>query len=152
MKQIERCSRLEHRLSVVALGVLAALAPAAGSAQTRTPMQEIVITATRSQRSVLDSPFTLHVLDADTLSREFQARSVPEALRQIPGILVQKTAHGQGSPFIRGFTGFRTLFLIDGIRLNNSTFRDGPNQYWNTVDHDPAARGRQGPELGALRQ
>ncbi|HJR68614.1 MAG TPA: TonB-dependent receptor [Gammaproteobacteria bacterium] len=134
MKPVEHCSRLENRLSFVALGVFAALAPAAGSAQTRGPMQEIVITATRSERSALDSPFTLHVLDADTLSRELQARSVPEALRQIPGIMVQKTAHGQGSPFIRGFTGFRTLFLIDGIRLNNSTFRDGPNQYWNTVD------------------
>jgi hemoglobin/transferrin/lactoferrin receptor protein len=48
--------------------------------------------------------------------------------------MVQKTSHAQGSPYIRGFTGFRNLFLVDGIRLNNSVFRDGPNQYWATVD------------------
>ena len=61
-------------------------------------------------------------------------RTLPEAFRELPGVHVQKTSNGQGSPFIRGFTGFRTLALIDGVRFNNSTFREGPNQYWSNID------------------
>lgn len=62
------------------------------------------------------------------------ARSAPEALRYEPGIYVQQTAHSQGSPFVRGQTGQRVLHLFDGVRLNNSTYRQGPNQYFFTVD------------------
>jgi hemoglobin/transferrin/lactoferrin receptor protein len=81
-----------------------------------------------------DSKQSTYVLDRAYIQERVQARTLPEALEEVPGVGVQKTGPGQGSPFIRGFTGFRNLMLIDGIRLNNSTFREGPNQYWSTVD------------------
>lgn len=92
-----------------------------------------VVTASRTAESTLDTPYIVERLDEKVLV-ERAVRSVPEALEQTPGVVVQKTSHGQGSPIIRGFTGYHNLFLIDGIRLNNAGFRSGPNQYWNTVD------------------
>lgn len=63
------------------------------------------------------------------------AQSAPEALARTPGVYVQKTAHAQASPYLRGLTGQRTVILFDKIRLNTSTYRQGPNQYFFTVDH-----------------
>jgi len=62
------------------------------------------------------------------------ARTSPETLMGIAGVFIQKTNHGGGSAFIRGLTGNQTLLIIDGIRLNNATYRYGPNQYLNTID------------------
>ncbi|MCS6856291.1 MAG: TonB-dependent receptor [Sandaracinaceae bacterium] len=66
--------------------------------------------------------------------RERLAASAPDALRWVPGVFVQQTTHGQASPYVRGVTGQQVLHLFDGIRLNNGIYRQGPNQYFFTVD------------------
>ncbi|MFQ5494888.1 MAG: TonB-dependent receptor plug domain-containing protein, partial [Phycisphaerae bacterium] len=96
-------------------------------------LPEVVITATRREERPLDLSLTTHLITAEDMRNGFY-RTAPEALRELPAVMVQKTSHGQGSPFIRGFTGFQTLLLVDGIRLNNAAFRPGPNQYFSTVD------------------
>jgi hemoglobin/transferrin/lactoferrin receptor protein len=93
----------------------------------------MIVTATRVEEDPFSLPYSVSVVTAQDLERKMP-RTTPEALRELPSIMLQKTSHGQGSPYLRGFTGYRTLMLVDGIRLNNSTFRDGPNQYWGTID------------------
>lgn len=61
-------------------------------------------------------------------------RSTPDALVYEPGVFVQQTAAGQASAFVRGRTGQQTVLLFDGIRLNNALWRQGPNQYFFTLD------------------
>ncbi len=95
--------------------------------------REIVITPNRSESDALTTPVSVEVVSEQRL-RERAYRTLPQALRDMPGVMIQKTGPGQGSPYIRGFTGFQNLVLIDGIRLNNSVFRAGPNQYTSTID------------------
>ncbi len=112
------------------------------SEETPLPVTELdpeLVTATRTKETAFETPHAANAVDQATIERR-SYRTVPQALRDVPGVIVQETSMGQGSPFIRGFTGFRTLFLIDGVRLNNSTFRAGPNQYWSTVDPYSVAR------------
>ena len=91
-----------------------------------------------SNRSVIDLQDLLERAPADML----------QALERETGVLMQRTQRGAASPFIRGLTGQQVLILIDGIRMNNATFRTGPNQYFNTidpgmVDHIEVIRGPQ---------
>lgn len=96
-------------------------------------LNEVVVTANRFTSLRINTPEPVRVTGERTI-RENQLRTAPEALSVTPGVFVQKTSHGGGSPFIRGLTGNQTLLLIDGIRLSNSTMRYGPNQYFNTID------------------
>jgi outer membrane receptor protein involved in Fe transport len=96
-------------------------------------MDEVTVTATRRSTQSSKLPYSIAVLSREDASRQL-SRTVPESLTGIPGVFIQKTNHAGGSPFLRGLTGNQTLILVDGIRLNNSIFRYGPNQYMTLID------------------
>jgi outer membrane receptor protein involved in Fe transport len=87
----------------------------------------------RGGLSVFDAPAAASIRSRDEIGRR-QAPDMFHALQNEVGVLIQSTAAGQASPFVRGLTGQQVLILIDGIRLNNSITRRGPNQYFNTID------------------
>lgn len=119
-------------LVVIALPLLAQ-EPAIEKDTVLQSLNEVVVTAQRSKQQNIYVPYSVNTVSRQTLD-EFNPRTTPEALVGVNGVFVQKTNHGGGSPFIRGLTGNQTLILVDGIRMNNSTFRYGPNQYLNTID------------------
>ena len=94
---------------------------------------EMVVTATRVERQVFNTPHAISILD-DQAVAESNAAKTPDLLTGTTGVLIQKTNAGGGSPYIRGLIGKQVLILVDGVRLNNSFYRFGPHQYLNTID------------------
>lgn len=124
--------------------------PLSLSAQDALP--DLVVTASRSSEELSESPYSAEVITAEQLE-ENAVRTLPQAFLDTPGVLVQQTTPGHGSPYIRGFNGRQNLLLQDGIRLNNSTWRGGPVQYWNTLNSQAIDRihgsGQNAPGLNA---
>ncbi len=126
-----------HLVAIALCWAAASSSPLAAQTSSRPdsaqePLPEILVTANARNQDPLEVPWSAALLGREVL--EAGPRSLPEALRGLPSVMIQKTAYGQSSPYIRGFTGFRTLMLVDGIPLNHAAMRSGPNQYWSTVD------------------
>jgi len=98
-----------------------------------TEIDGVSVTASRTSQRIFKTPQSVSVASGEEAhQRSFSTTA--ELLREEPGLLVQKTTHGHGSPIVRGLIGKYVLLLFDGIRLNRPTFRFGANQYLNTID------------------
>lgn len=93
---------------------------------------EVTVTAARTDKEPFRTPNAITVLNLKTLERS-NADIASNLLRNTVGVSAQQTTVGQGSPLLRGLTGYQTLIQVDWVRLNNSTFRSGPNQYTATI-------------------
>ncbi|MCG9128860.1 TonB-dependent receptor [Candidatus Poribacteria bacterium] len=95
-------------------------------------LDEIAVTATRVEKDPFNTPNSVSVLNIRQLERT-NADISSNLLRDVGGVIAQQTTVGQGSPMLRSLTGYHTLVQVDWVRLNNSTFRSGPNQYTATI-------------------
>ncbi len=94
---------------------------------------DVVVTATRSAEFEADVPQLVSIVTSKEI-RDKNISQTPELLKEEEGVYIQKTNNGGGSPVIRGLKANKLLLLIDGIRLNNATYRGGNLQYLNTIN------------------
>jgi iron complex outermembrane recepter protein len=123
--------------AALAPSVLAQTAPPPAQPQTQT-LSPVVVTATRSERLLLDVPASVDVIDRETI-RDAQLRiNLSESLAQVPGVVIlNRQNYAQDLQIsIRGF-GSRSTFGVRGVRLYvdgvPASFPDGQGQ----VSHFP---------------
>ncbi|HZR34271.1 MAG TPA: TonB-dependent receptor [Nevskia sp.] len=102
-----------------------ALAPAlsfADAASSDTPLQPVVVTATRTPVAETDTLAQTIVIDRAEIERA-QATDVADILRYHAGLEVARSGGPgqQASLFTRGSNSAHTLVLIDGVRVNNGS-------------------------------
>lgn len=98
-------------------------------------LDRMVITAASYPQNRLDIGVPVNVVTAEEMVRR-AASTIAEGLREEAGVCVQKTNHGGGSVNLRGLSSNQILILVDGVRLNNSTYRLGNHQYLSTIDNN----------------
>lgn len=103
------------------------------TASTEAILPEIVVTATRSEEESVQLPQSVSVVTQEEIQDRHPTKPV-EAVRDEPGVWIQKTGAGGGTPVIRGMMGNTVLYLVDGIRINNGRLFSGPNAFFNQVD------------------
>nr|WP_086939137.1 TonB-dependent receptor [Thaumasiovibrio occultus] len=81
----------------------------------------MVVTGTRTQRSLMDTPVRTEVITAQDLEQS-HARDLSEALENIPGVTL-RPIHGKTGDEVsmQGFDGERVLILVDGMPVSAST-------------------------------
>ena len=65
--------------------------------------------------------------------QQLSPQTSADLLATVPGIKVQKSQFGGGSPVLRGMESNRVLLVVDGVRMNNAIYRKGHLQNSITV-------------------
>jgi len=102
-------------------------------------LEEVILSVGRNAVARKQIAEKVAVIDAQTI--ELQRPSTGADLVGLsPGVRIQKSQGGGGSPVIRGFEANRILMVIDGVRMNNAIYRSGHLQNAITVNPNTVER------------
>jgi outer membrane receptor protein involved in Fe transport len=98
-----------------------------------TPQHEVVVESVRSHQVVTDTRADAIVVTSEELLATGE-RSLPRQLGKAAGVWIQETNLGGGAPIIEGLAGAQIVLVVDGVRMNDSTTRNGVNQMLNGIE------------------
>ena len=102
-------------------------------------LEEVILSVGRNAVSRKQIAEKVAVIDAQTI--ELQRPSTGADLVGLsPGVRIQKSQGGGGSPVIRGFEANRILMVVDGVRMNNAIYRSGHLQNAITINPNTVER------------
>ncbi len=112
---------MKFRSLTAAIAAALALPFSAVAADTATELDEVLVTATRTEIALRDSLAPAQVIDRAEIERS-QVTSLQDLLRGRAGInLANSGGPGkQTSLFLRGTNSSHTLVLVDGVRINTA--------------------------------
>lgn len=143
--------RLKY-LAVVA-GTLLSSAPQlrAQPAAASDPLPTVVVTGTRSEKTLDETPIRTEVVDRQEIERT-NARTLKDALENVPGLQLREI-HGKSGyeVTLQGMTSDQVLILIDGLPISASTGSTvDVSQYLLTeVDRVEVVKGASSAQYGS---
>jgi len=116
--------KLKRILSLVLFLLLTtALTAFAEEKEKAIKLEDIVVTATRTEKDAAEAPGSISVVTKEDIEKR-NVQTIVEAVNALPGVYTARGSVTDFSPQItlRGIPGNRSLVLMDGITLNHPQF------------------------------
>ena len=95
-------------------------------------LEEVILSVARNPSKRKQIAEKVNIISSEDIITQ-RPSSGADLIGLSPGVRIQKSQGGGGSPVIRGFEANRILLVIDGVRLNNAIYRSGHLQNAITI-------------------
>ncbi|WP_299118792.1 TonB-dependent receptor [uncultured Tenacibaculum sp.] len=95
-------------------------------------LDEVVVSVFKKQEKANRIAEQIALISSKEI-KKVSPQTSADLLANVPGIKVQKSQFGGGSPVLRGMESNRVLLVVDGVRMNNAIYRKGHLQNSITV-------------------
>ena len=149
----------ETRMTAIGLALVLGCACSATGAHAQEPapgdavpaLAPVVVTGTRTEKSLEDTPIRTEVVDRAEIERT-HARTLKQALEDVPGLQLTEV-HGKSGyeVSLQGLTSDQVLVLIDGLPITASTGStvDLSQYLLSEVDHIEIVKGATSAQYGS---